>query len=218
MRRKNFLLMTTNEKIGVGVAALVVAALARRTVKKITDKMSFEFLLPFVLKWEAKWKKTDIAPYFFVLIDGAWGIDPNDHGGETKWGIAKKYYPNLDIKNLTLADATKIYERDYWKRYNCERVPKHLRYLFFDCTVNQGGGFSTRTLQKLAGVNQDGVIGIITETAAQSVTVSAYCNARRQRYLDIIKADATQQKFKDGWMNRIADAENIQNRLNNLQA
>src|SRR5688572_24264776 len=36
-----------------------------------------------------------------------------DTGGETKYGISKKSYPSVDIKNLTLDQAIAIYKRDF---------------------------------------------------------------------------------------------------------
>jgi len=53
---------------------------------------AFEVALNFVLKWE-----------------GGYVNDPRDSGGETKFGISKKAYPNLDIKNLTQQQAGEIY-------------------------------------------------------------------------------------------------------------
>ena len=33
--------------------------------------------------------------------EGGYVNDPYDKGGETKFGIAKRWYPDVDIKNLT---------------------------------------------------------------------------------------------------------------------
>ncbi|PKN67172.1 MAG: peptidoglycan-binding protein [Deltaproteobacteria bacterium HGW-Deltaproteobacteria-15] len=43
--------------------------------------------------------------------------DPDDPGGETKFGISKRAYPNIDIANLTKEDAVGIYYRDWWERF-----------------------------------------------------------------------------------------------------
>lgn len=50
--------------------------------------------------------------------EGIYSNNPNDPGGETKYGISKLSYPHLDIKNLTLEDAENIYEKDWWNKYN----------------------------------------------------------------------------------------------------
>ena len=36
--------------------------------------------------------------------------DPSDPGGETNWGISKREYPDLDIKNLTRDEAKAVLE------------------------------------------------------------------------------------------------------------
>ena len=43
--------------------------------------------------------------------EGGYVNDPHDAGGETNYGIAKRWYPNVDIKNLTKEQAKKIYKR-----------------------------------------------------------------------------------------------------------
>ena len=48
--------------------------------------------------------------------EGGYVFDPDDAGGETIYGISKRAYPHLDIKELTLDDARKIYFEDYWKK------------------------------------------------------------------------------------------------------
>ncbi len=205
--------LSTGQKVGLGLGLGVVLL---SSFKKASDRMSFKFLLPFILKWECKWKVADNPPYGFIIVDGRYTNHPNDKGGETKWGIAKKYYPNEDIPNMTLERATQIYLSDYWKRYRCERVPQHLRYMFFDTSVNQGGNFATKTLQRLGGVTQDGILGKITEAAAKNVTVEAFAQARRDQYNKRIKEDPTQEVFKRGWLNRVADVEATQKRLNQV--
>ena len=71
--------------------------------------MSFAKSLNFVLKWE-----------------GEYSNDPSDPGGETKYGISKRAYPELDIKSLTKEDAARIYYRDYWQPLDCDSRPDDL--------------------------------------------------------------------------------------------
>ena len=53
--------------------------------------------------------------------EGGYVNDPNDLGGETNFGVSKKAYPDLDIKNLTRDEAKEIYRKDYWERYKIEK-------------------------------------------------------------------------------------------------
>ena len=56
----------------------------------------------------------DKAFEFTIGVEGGYVNDPSDPGGETKFGVSKKSYPNLDIKNLTITQAKEIYYKDYW--------------------------------------------------------------------------------------------------------
>ena len=82
---------------------------------------TFEDALKFVLKWE-----------------GGYSNDPNDPGGETKFGISKRSYPNLDIKNLTLEQAKEIYLQNYWLKADCDKLTSPLDIIVFDTAVNMG--------------------------------------------------------------------------------
>ncbi len=63
---------------------------------------------------------------------------PGDPGGETKFGISKRAYPNVDIAKLTLDEAKALYRRDYWDRAGCESMPWNLAVCALDCAINQG--------------------------------------------------------------------------------
>lgn len=82
----------------------------------------------------------DAAFQVVVGIEGGYVNDPLDPGGETKYGISKRAYPNLNIANLTLEDAKAIYRRDYWDRCACDTMPWERAICVFDCAVNEGPG------------------------------------------------------------------------------
>lgn len=84
-------------------------------------KTSFDKIIDFVLKSE-----------------GGYVNNPNDPGGETKYGISKKAYPNLDIKNLTLEQAKDIYRKDYWDKVKGDSLPYPLDMCVMDMAVNAG--------------------------------------------------------------------------------
>ena len=80
--------------------------------------------------------------------EGGYVHDPKDLGGETNFGIAKRFYPEVDIKNLTKEEAKDIYRRDYWVRNKVEELPENLRHIFFDMCVTQGRGTAVKILQR----------------------------------------------------------------------
>ena len=91
---------------------------------------------------------------FLDLVDrvlsheGGYVNDPNDPGGETKWGISKRSYPHLDIAALTLEDAQEIYRRDYWYALNLNAQPWPKALCLFDCAVNMGRGVALELYQQ----------------------------------------------------------------------
>src|SRR5574337_2199655 len=46
--------------------------------------------------------------------EGSYVLDSRDPGGETKFGISKRSYPTLNIKELTLSQAKAIWFHDFW--------------------------------------------------------------------------------------------------------
>jgi lysozyme family protein len=98
----------------------------------------------------------------FLLVlgyEGGYGIDTRDSGGETKYGISKAQYPNLDIKNLTIDDAKAIYRSDYWHAFHCGEIPWPLGFAFFDSVVQFAPRNPIRWLQGAVGAVVDGVLG-----------------------------------------------------------
>lgn len=85
----------------------------------------------------------DPAFAIVVGIEAGYVNDPTDPGGETKYGISKRAYPNEDIPNLTLDRAKVLYQRDYWNKANCDALTWEMALITFDCAVNQGTGFAT---------------------------------------------------------------------------
>lgn len=136
--------------------------------------------------------------------EGGYVFNPADPGGETKWGISKRSYPNLDIKSLTAEDAKRIYWRDYWLRCGCEDLPRGLAFDVFDAAVNSGPNRAARWLQTALGVRADGVIGPDTKAAV----AKAEPNGLRARYsgvrLDFMASLPSWPSFGRGWARRIA--------------
>jgi lysozyme family protein len=144
---------------------------------------------------------------FKTLIghEGGYVNDPRDPGGETKFGISKRSYPQVDIAALTLDQAKAIYRRDYWDRMHAEGLPAHVVMQVFDGAVNSGIETSLRWLQKAAGVAQDGVIGKVTLAAAnalqEDVLIRRYIGTR----LEFMTQLSTWQIYGKGWAVRIAN-------------
>ncbi|WP_102226904.1 glycoside hydrolase family 108 protein [Acidimangrovimonas sediminis] len=97
--------------------------------------------------------------------EGDYVNDPRDPGGETKFGIAKRYNPNVDIKALTLEQAREIYRTKYWDPAQCDLLPLAAASVYFDAVVNMGQDTAVRLMQTALGETSDGVIGPRTRGA-----------------------------------------------------
>lgn len=137
-----------------------------------------------------------------VGLEGGYGDDPDDPGGETKYGISKRAYPDVNIKTLTIDQAKSIYRFDYWEPLKCDELPWPLSMMVFDCGVNQGLNVSAKTLQKALNVTQDGIIGNVTLAKAKnagSETCALFLADRSIRYTSTRNAD----KYLRGWLKRL---------------
>lgn len=75
---------------------------------------------------------------WILEVEGGYSNDPKDAGGETKFGISKRSYPNLDIKNLTIEKAMEIYRKNYWEPLNLDKYSLPVSLVIFDTAINMG--------------------------------------------------------------------------------
>ena len=137
-------------------------------------------------------------------FEGGYSNDPNDPGGETKYGISKRAYPQLNIGALTLDQAAAIYRRDYWCPAGCEAVPDALRMDLFDMAVNSGVKAAARCLQRAVGEDEDGVIGPHTLQAIQSMPAARLLARFAGERLEFMTELPAWSTFGKGWARRIA--------------
>src|SRR5271169_6103787 len=83
---------------------------------------------------------------FTLEEEGGYSSGGNDPGGETNYGISKRYHPDVDIKNLTVDQASGIYHTEYWDAMKCDDLPYPLDIVVFDSSVNPGTGATGRFL------------------------------------------------------------------------
>jgi lysozyme family protein len=128
----------------------------------------------------------DDAIKVILRHEGGYVNDPDDLGGETNFGITKRRYPDLDIKNLTKERAIELYRRDFWNRYGMDKFPESVRLAHFDMTVNAGPGNSTRVLQR----------------ALIQCGQNVYTIQRVVYYFKIVVSRPKNAKFFYGWIRR----------------
>lgn len=142
---------------------------------------------------------------FVLREEGGYTVDPNDHGGETNFGISKRRYPNENIKDMTRERAIELYQRDFWQFCHCDELPPALAIAMFDAAVNQGERGAIKMLQIALGIAVDGVAGSQTITAAHKATGIArrFLAQRMARYCRTIMKDPTQEVFAENWSGRL---------------
>lgn len=145
-----------------------------------------------------------------LRADGGLNNKTSDCGGLTKYGISQRAYPNLDIKNLTLAHAVRLYHRDYWRAMCCEQCPQSIAFMLLDGAVQHGAPGMTLLTQRQVNSKPDGRMGpktlaAILERPILSTTVLLSVN-RGRKYARICANDASQKPNLEGWYNRLAHA------------
>lgn len=136
--------------------------------------------------------------------EGGYVNHPNDPGGETNWGIAKRSYPQLNIKTLTREKAIEIYRDDFWIRYRCNELPEDVAFQVLDAAVNHGGGNAIRWLQRSVGVADDGVIGSVTLAACRRMAPADILLLFNAERLEFYTKLSTWPSFGKGWTRRVA--------------
>lgn len=144
--------------------------------------------------------------FFDRLIghEGGYVNDPNDPGGETKWGISKRSYPNLDIKNLTREQAKEIYRTNFWNRVNADILPDGVAFQLFDFAVNSGIETSIRYFQRALNVADDGFFGPISKEAARTISETDMIMRLNAERLDFMTRLRNWPNHGRGWARRIA--------------
>lgn len=145
------------------------------------------------------------AVEIILAYEGGYSNDLRDPGGETNFGISKKAYPDVDIKNLTKEQAIAIYKRDYWDSCMIESLPDKLRLMVFDAAVNHGQMTACKFLQAVARTEQDGVIGRLTLGEINMMNPN---NALKLYATQRVRAYAKSSNFQyygAGWLARLVD-------------
>ena len=134
--------------------------------------------------------------------EGGYVNNPSDPGGETKFGISKRSYPNLDIANLTVDAAKEIYRRDFWEPLG-DAHPA-VKFQVFDFAVNSGIQTAIRKLQASIGVADDGHWGPKSAAALKAMDLNDILMRFAAYRLDFMASLSVWDKFGRGWARRIA--------------
>ena len=150
--------------------------------------------------------------------EGGYVNDPNDLGGETKYGISKRSYPHLDIPKLTEEQAKTIYYYDYWLKYHVDKLAKvsfQVASKYFDFLINAGEKNAKNVLIKSINelgynvtnerdMNEDILLAVkeIVMTNKKDALINNFIKNQKQYYITIAEKRPQNKKFLNGWLRR----------------
>ena len=155
-----------------------------------------------------------------LKLEGGYVCDPADRGGETNFGVSRRFansvgMTELDIKNMTEYQAQKIYYNYFWKPIKGDSIiesgGKWVAAYVLDMHINSGKGvlILQKALNKFLSnkLVEDNLIGNKTLNALASVkdTQNLKCKLIESRidyYIEITKRRPKNLKFLQGWTNR----------------
>jgi lysozyme family protein len=170
----------------------------------------------------------DFKPAFEKTIahEGGYVNDPDDPGGETYKGVARKIHSkwlgwhiidllkrqsgfpaNLDTNEELQAEVENFYEIQFWNRISGSLIAKQaVANSIFDFAVNAGVGTSATLAQMVADSPADGVLGKNSAEAINRMDPdhfqAAFTVAKIARYVNIVKKRPTSRKYFYGWVIR----------------
>lgn len=160
----------------------------------------------------------DRALTFTLGWEGGYTNDPVDPGGATNLGIIQTEYDAWrhdhgqspqSVRYITKAEATQIYQSEYWNPCRCADLKWPASLAVFDTAVNMGVGRGIRYLQEALGVTVDGSFGPKTRAAAMLADPHAVCRKIAALRISFrharVAAAPSQAKFLQGWLNRDND-------------
>lgn len=161
-------------------------------------------------------KNFEMAVNDILLHEGGYINHPTDPGGETKYGISKRSYPNLDIKNLTEEQAVAIYYKDYWLVNHLEEIHNQdVATKFLNLFVNVGKKSAERVICRALracgfkydeqNINLNDLINATNIMSEKSRILELLSALRSETagYYRILSVEKPALKaFLKGWLNR----------------
>lgn len=164
-----------------------------------------------------------------IRLEGRYGNNPYDRGGETCWGItkntARKYGYTGNMAELPLQFAKDIYAYEYWSGNSCEDILSFSELLaeeHFDTGVNGGTGRPWYLEGKILNALNDGSWPVLPVATSKSSAVLAALKTATEKigekqmfnylnwtqgawYMTLTERDPSQRTFFNGWIaNRVS--------------
>jgi len=145
------------------------------------------------------------------LVETYCGISRKNWPTWRGWVIIDKAKPlkyNQILKDKHLADLIEVfYYEHFWKPILGDKInDQRIACFLFDFYVNSGY-HAIKAIQRVVKAKDDGIMGAQTLAAINSadpVAVFAELKSARAKFLkDIVIRNPNQEKFLEGWINRV---------------
>jgi lysozyme family protein len=138
---------------------------------------------------------------------------PNDPGGVTQLGVTQRAWEEwvghsvsvTAMKALRPETVKPFYKEKYWDKIKGDFLPSGVDHAAFDLAVNSGVSRAARYMQRIAGVQQDGIIGPKSLDAINAYPPQEMINALCDDRLDFLKRLPTWKTFGKGWDRRVKE-------------
>ena len=150
----------------------------------------------------------------WVLVhEGGYVNHPDDPGGATNKGVIQRTYdgyrrrmgqPTRSVRFITMEEVLDIYRDQYWNLVRADQLPSGLDYAMYDFAINSGPKRAVQFIQRLVGVEADGIMGNVTVGAILAKNdyeslISDLCY-KRWNWLKTLRHWKT---FGKGWTRRV---------------
>lgn len=161
-----------------------------------------------------------------ITHEGGYVNDPDDPGGETYKGVARKSWPkwlgwhiidllkrqagfpgNLDSNADLQSEVQAFYEIEFWNRISGSLIQEQsIANSIFDFAVNAGTTTSVTLAQMVAGSPADGISGSKTVGTINQIDpdyfLAAFTVEKIKRYVEICQKRPESKKYFFGWVTR----------------
>jgi len=153
--------------------------------------------------------------------EGGFVDHPADRGGPTNMGITLETLSSWrgrpvsvkELKSLERREAVAIYHVEYWSapRFYCleGNVPVLVLDLLLDMSVHHGPATTVKMLQRVVGVEVDGLLGPVTAEATMrrnsGMLLAGLVDERLELFGKILSGDSSQHAFALGWLRRVGE-------------
>lgn len=137
--------------------------------------------------------------------EGGCGNHPSDSGGYTCYGISQNNNPEVDVRNITRADAENIAFRKYYTAHGLDRLPDQIRGDVFMFGWAAGPVTGIRHLCRVLGLPERNKIDDEIVHAVENYPGDLHRDYMddQQQYMIDVSRRGNNKVFLKGWMNRI---------------